>query len=309
MHRPSSVRCARVLGIAALAGTLWLVPVSAQSSARSPAEPSVRIEEGSEADLAAFLADRNALLDEVEGRRSGNQLGSRAQAEPSIQLMLPFYRVDREAPFGETTLFALRNVESAPTLVAAQFFSVGSSLLAERSYQLEPREVVTVNLRDVPGLERGYALLTSFGGSKLAGDFFQVNPGQNFATGGLLVETEPSFGHLCRLWDIRFIEGGGFSGGTEFVVWVRNAPGFSSNDPVLVRMAYFDEAGEPAGMIHVRSSAHAFTLDTDFPWDVDFGAVEILFTPESGGGLVSGVYSAEDRYSVSIDGTCRVPLG
>lgn len=309
MHPPRSVRCARVLGIVVFAGTLWLAPASAQSPAQSRAEPSVRIEEGSEADFPAFLAEREALLEESEASKPEHEVVTRAGAEPSIQFLLPFYRVDRELPFGETTLFALRNVESDPTTVRAHFFSAGSSLLRQRDYQLAPREVVTVNLRDIPGLERGYALLTSLGGSKLAGDFFQVNPGQNFATGGLLVKTEPSFGHLCRLWDIRFLKGGGFSGGTGFVVWVRNAPGIGSDDPVLVRMAYFDEDGESAGMIHIRSSANAFTVRTDFPWQVDFGAVEILFTPESGGGLISGVYRAEDRYSVSVNGTCRVPLG
>lgn len=299
MRHRSVPRTVWVLAITLLASAVWGVP--------SQGQPPVRIDVGSEADFAAFLSERQSLLD---GGRQGSaraQPGPKAVAEPSIQFILPYYRVDRERPFGETTLFALRNVDSESTVVRANFYSPGSTLLARRDYQLDPREVATVNLRDIPNLRTGYVFMTSLGGGMLAGDYFRIDPDQNFATGGLLVETEPDGGFLCRLWDIRLIKGGGFSGGTEFELWIRNAPGFQSDDPVAVRLAYFDEAGEPAGMLLIRSSANAFTVNVDFPGQIDFGAVEILFTPESGGGLVSGMYSAEERYSIGVKGTCRIP--
>ena len=113
----------------------------------------------------------------------------------------------------------------------------------------------------------------------LWGDFFIVNPGQNFADGDNLVHIESfptgfvpgdhtfygryngaladdSREPLATTWVARYVNGGAFNGGTDFIVWreansADSGYGCASQGPAswypleAVQIAIFDEAEEP----------------------------------------------------------------
>lgn len=74
-----------------------------------------------------------------------------------------------------------------------------------------------------PELAVGYVTLRVIGAPRLDalwGDYFWVDPTQDFAEGELLVDIDRSSpcGALCTTHRMRFMNGGGFDGGTKLVV-------------------------------------------------------------------------------------------
>ena len=246
---------------------------------------------------------------------------TRALDNSSSRLLLPYYRVDRTRSDGETTLLAIRNPSPSLVRVEVEFFGLASNLLAERAYDLDPREIRTLNLRDLPalqggagGIARGYVIVSQLPrrGSPsvgVSGDYFRIDPGENFATGDRMIDMTETY--LCDAWDFRYLEGGGFSGGTTLELLVAEAPGTGDSAPVAATISLYDEAGDLQAMAELKTSARVFEVDVTeilFPRrgrnQTGFGAAVIVFSEASGGGLVAGRYSADGRYSISIPGSC-----
>lgn len=232
-------------------------------------------------------------------------------ARSTTRLLVPWYEVDRRSAGGKTTLIAVRNTQSNRLNdVTIDFHSVDGELLAQRDVELGPLETVTLNLRsirdleaDSDGIARGYAIVDSFW--NVTGDSFQVTPGQNFATGERLAD------NLCDEWDLRFLSGGGFGGGTDVKLYVRNPLGGDpqSDDPT-VRVTAVTESGDVIGSrnLFLEDRAQALTAD-DILAPLGgapscCGSLIFDFAREADGGFVQGTYSAEDRYSVGLQGTC-----
>lgn len=293
------------------------------AQARSDQPPSdqvrsdlVRFEVADEAGRQRYSEWKAEILSGTGGR---HRLAVKGVAEDTSQLILPIFRVDREAAGGTTTLWAVRNADTSSTTIQVAYLDEFLDTFATRSYTLDPTEVRTVNLRDVPGLpfadlegiSRGMAIITGPVGADLSGDFFQVDPAGNFATGDRLVDAEDLY--LCDLWDIRYLQGGIFTGGTVLTMLLNQVGPMGPMDDPQVSMEFRDEAGGFIGVIDVYAIVNVLELPLSIlteliPTAAPFGSVEILFPPATMGGFVAGIYSAEGRFSIGMEGTCLVEV-
>jgi hypothetical protein len=102
------------------------------------------------------------------------------------------------------------------------------------------------------GFKTGYVTLDSWPADAMTGDYFRVDPTNNFASGDELVNPERS---PCLHWDSRFFNGGVFSGGTTFTFLVRgNSTGGIS--PVAVGQVYDDR--NASGTVQIYTADNAF---------------------------------------------------
>jgi hypothetical protein len=163
-----------------------------------------------------------------------------------------------------------------------------------------------------PELATGYVTFRVVGNPRpdvLWGDYFWVDPGQDFAEGELLVNIDRSSpcGDLCDLHRMRFIDGAGFDGGTKLVVWSpkRLQPAPDANAAtvrnLLTLSGFHKEPGEkfdermlellPVQLIDVRD----LMLDENFGW-LDMASDDEIY--------VGVRYSASHRYSVTLQTWC-----
>ncbi|MCG8456710.1 MAG: hypothetical protein MI919_10555 [Holophagales bacterium] len=237
--------------------------------------------------------------------------------EATQRLLLPFYSVDKTNPSGDSTLFAVRNEGLSQITVTASFYEIDSPQAPQRTeiYLLQAKQIRTVQIRDVPNLEvdpdgfaRGYVIFETGGVDQLIhGDYFQVTPGERFATGGRLVDVSGGpFDELCNNVSVRFLDGGGFTGGTQIVYWL-NAT--SVPLPInTITYSIYEEAGvAPVFTSNLPISTVAGEVDIDQLLGgsgVSFGAVEIQFAGELEGHVFSTM-SASNEFSVRVEATCR----
>jgi hypothetical protein len=255
----------------------------------------------------------------------GGDLAPRATDFPADSFMVPLFRVDRGNPFGETTLIAVRNVTdqghdvNISYWVDHAFDPFGDPDLIQ-SFSLSPGQTVPINLRDLPEITGGQGgddlvrgwLIVEHGdgvGDALSADWFQVNPDQNFATGGRMVDTDHSY--TCTQWDFRYITGGAFDGGTRLGVFIDTPLGFGTPS---FTVDFISEAGAFQGAVIVSTNRQVLELDVESDLlallagsPPDSGGMVITFAGGTNGGLVTGTYSAEDRYSIGLNGACIVP--
>lgn len=224
--------------------------------------------------------------------------------------LLPFYEVDTAGAL--TTLLAARNAFDVPNTIDVTYFDRAGAMVHAETFDVAPLGVVTRNLRDVAalpaetdGVRRGFALIEA--DQPLSGDFFRVDPAQNFAAGDRLVLAAEA---LCDLWDFRFLRGGGFSGGTDLVLYVDTPLGLDLASTPSITVVAYDEAGNELGAVDfwtqdvVNEMTAADVLEVlDEPL-VNAGVFDVFFNDGTGGGLVYGTYSAEGRYSIGMHGTC-----
>jgi len=225
--------------------------------------------------------------------------------------ILPWFEVDTVAPDGTTTLMALHNVaDQSETDVHLSYFNTAGDLVFEDEELLDPGQIRTINLRDIPSLAtssrrfaRGYVVVETDG--ELAADYFQVNPKANFATGGRLAST------ICRSWELRFLQGGGFSGGTRLQLYVSEPLGADpGTSPPSASIRISDESGERYGTVSVYTADPVVQIDVadllaTLPGrGPSFGALDVMFSDLTTGGIVQGTYRAQSRYSVSVPGSC-----
>jgi uncharacterized repeat protein (TIGR01451 family) len=163
-----------------------------------------------------------------------------------------------------------------------------------------------------PELAAGYVTLRIKGAPRpqaLWGDYFWVDPEQDFAEGELLVNINKTAdcGDLCDTHRMRFIEGGGFDGGTKLVIWSAKQlqPAPNANSATLRNLlslsAFHREPGEqfderilellPVELVSVRD----LFLAENFGW-MDLASDEEIY--------VGVRYSANNRYSVAFQTWC-----
>jgi hypothetical protein len=176
---------------------------------------------------------------------------------------------------------------------------------------LDPFETRTFNLRDNPGLAadgdgfaRGFVEITTTGNSDqtpvLAGDYFQVDVGDNFATGDRLVRGSD----LCDDATVRFLELPLPGSGTRLTVWIANPRGSGPADPPSFTVRVFDEPGNEVGVpTEFRVDAHALELEASLLSALSFGTLRFDFG-NSNGGTVYAESSAQGRFSIGVTSQC-----
>lgn len=235
------------------------------------------------------------------------------------QLVLPYFEVDTQDPGGTTVLYAIRNESTSAIEVDIKYYEIDSPFSPQRTDRvtLAAKAIKPVNLRDVQNLEidgdgfkRGYVRFQVVGGADvLAGDFFRVDPDDNFASGYRLVNVDPTSpaDERCSILTFRFLRGGLFSGGTRIYYWLDLA-----ELPQADTIAYsvYNEAGTLintgtlANIDRVASKIDVDQLLVGPAAGLASGAIEFQF---SGGvvGHVAGAINASGRFSVGFEGVCR----
>ncbi len=137
---------------------------------------------------------------------------------------------------------------------------------------------------------------------KFYGDYFRITPLEDFATGGTLIRTGTDTGKpdLCRHWATRFLVGGGFSGGSQFAFY---SAGHREELSEVATGKVYDQEGNFLRTVSI-TGGQSMEVDAEH---LDLGAtagtIEWTFT-EGGVGRISTTYSANGRYSVSLQGEC-----
>jgi hypothetical protein len=238
---------------------------------------------------------------------------------PGKALFVPYYEVDRSRPDGKTTLIAVRNTSVTGTVTATMSF-YGADHLHPAAHtttlRLGPREVRTFNLRDLPltGAAARGAVGISVSGlpvetpGMLTGDYFLVDPSQSFAVGErMLVADDRDYG--CTRWEMRYLQGGAFTGGTELRYFVGRPQGTGPGVGPTMLVRVVDEAGRLQGTVRVFTNRHVGTLRVsdllrELPGASPFGALEIELAGAAGRGVITGMMSASGRFAVGLDGAC-----
>lgn len=258
------------------------------------------------ADLATFEATFTPGGTPVEFAQSAVDKNS----FPDTGLVLPFYVVDTDRPGGVTTLFAVRNRLDSDIVIDLTIFDSDGVAFSDTSELIRANETLSINLRDrLPedtGLRAGavfavVAIAEEETGQILTGDYFIVDPSNDFADGDTLSNIETAY---CDSWDVRFLNGGPFDGGTLLrVATLEDSPSVGST---LLEGNVYDEAGDFIGTATIVSNGSAIG-------DIDlgtinglpaFGSMELNFDNEDGGGSISVVHSALSRYSIGMKGFC-----
>jgi hypothetical protein len=262
-----------------------------------------------------------------------------AQLRPSSDLLLPWFEVDLE-PSGMTTLFAVGNASEKPVEVLATLRTNWGIAILEVPFTLQPDEIRTVNLRDWlhaeslaeasgqaspkdklyygsevrPGRAVGSVTLRIQGEARdaLWGDWFVVDAAGGVARGENLVDIDRSGAHsaLCRRHLLRYLNGGGFAGDTEVIVW-RETQGMPSANPggtpdgtgirLTAEASVLSEPGRPVESRQIELQALDKITVADLGLEESFGALRI----ETADDVFIGLrHSAENRYSVALQAYC-----
>ena len=177
---------------------------------------------------------------------------------PASRLLLPFFRVDTGNPDGENTFFAIRNESANSVEIQVRYYASDrphAPQFTPPPQTLTARQVVSFAVSTVPdlvtdfdGFATGYATIETLGGEAvLHGDTFQLNPDQAFATGQSLLDIsanpQGSENDLCSVFTARFLNGGGFDGGTLLNIWLDAAVQPDPAEPILFYTVY-NQAGD-----------------------------------------------------------------
>ncbi len=231
---------------------------------------------------------------------------------PDIQIV-PLFEVDTSSVSGTTTLFAVRNLTGSSRGVDITYYTVDG--LEQRSdfINLDARETHTVNVRDVAGLDtdpdgfkRGYievfGIADTDGSPTFAGDFFQVDVGDDFATG----ERMRRLSEACEVESLRFLEFALPGSGTEITVWLQFPQGTGAGDPSSLVVRRYDEAGNFLGTTSFKTNDHVLQISASDLAAVPFGTFELDFG-NSGRGFGYAESATQGRFSVGVDSQCEIP--
>lgn len=257
-------------------------------------------------------------------------------AEPKLELpaqalLLPFFEVNKLDPTAETTLFSVRNVSAtSSTDLLVIYRDVAGVDQSFSPVGLDPGQTLSININDVPGLDvdidgvaRGYALVQindlrrgDEPGAKgiigpppqlpaLVGDYFQVIQNEDFASGDrMLIGDNGSVQDFCSFMEARFLNGGAFSGGTDFLFFIDSPQGNDpDNDPPSALISVIDEAGTLFETVELYSADNVLKLPVSAITALAFGTLDIAFSGTSG--FVNTTYSAQGRFSVGMDAVCK----
>lgn len=223
------------------------------------------------------------------------------------ELILPGYGVDLADPDGPTTLLGLRNTSAGPLAFEVEYHGNEVTdtprrvdpveLAAGATFATDVRHDPTGLDPDADGFAEGLMFIRRGDGAlPLEGDYFQVDSGNDFATGNRLVRPED----FCHVQEIRFLD---FGDGTQLRVLIdlpRDA------EEASFSYDFYDQSGELISSGDYVTSDHLNVIDAASiaPAGVRFGTVVFDFTAAAGG-WVSGRYSAFGRFSVELGAACR----
>lgn len=245
---------------------------------------------------------------------SGVATATFAEVTTGERLVLPLYEVEVGDPSGATTLFALRNESPSPVDVSISYYEVDAPQAPQRTetVTLVGKEVYPINVRDVPDLEvdpdgiaRGYVVFQGPEGFLgLHGDYFQVTPGDAFATGYRLLNADRD---PCSTFSVRFLSGGAFSGGTELLLWL-SVGELPLPEAAVSYAIYSEQGGVPLkfDFLDFDVAARRFSVD-EILGEVEglsSGVVEIQLADGLDGHLAATM-SASGLYSVGLEAACR----
>ncbi|MEM6795587.1 MAG: hypothetical protein AAF725_16530 [Acidobacteriota bacterium] len=244
-------------------------------------------------------------------------------------LLLPYFEVDTTNPQGLTTLWSLRNNSLQEVDVEVLYFETDSPQAPQRRdvFTLAAKAIRTADVRFVPNLEvdadgvaRGYVIFRGLeGADALQGDTFTITPDQNFASGQRLLNIDSTSPNqeLCSSSTVRFLLGGGFTGGTNFRIWFEaDSTPMGGDDAIVSYSVYSEAGGSPVFTTDLPSQQNSFEVDIETllgpaQGAVNFGALEFSFSgmvddpPRNRLGHVSATLDALGAYSVGIEATCN----
>ena len=272
---------------AALAQTQ--IELSTERLAERPATPKVERSEG-----AASFFDR---------------FGVKSNEPGTGVWFIPRFQIDQSPGQATTTLWSARNERPGSGSINVQAIYVDQTIepLLVDEFVLDEDEIATFNLSLFPelvnpgGISTG--LVVIFTDGPISVDTFQIDPANNFATGDVAV-----FGdEFCTNWQVRFLDFGGLSGGSELSFLIDVPQGALPEDPPSIEGEVFDQGG---------NFLNSFTIRTEFSvldipaldlvlGGTKFGAIELRILGNFPGGFVSVRHSAFGLFSVGLTGICR----
>jgi hypothetical protein len=182
-------------------------------------------------------------------------------------------------------------------------------LAAAASGQASPKDDLYYSTEIQPDLAVGYVTLRTqlSRPDALWGDWFVVDVGGNLARGDVLVNIDRSVGclGLCQRHILRYLNGGGFDGGSEVVIW-RETVGQPSADPEGGARMQADATAlsEPGLVIENRQLSLLpveKVLVSDLGLREPFGSLDIEAETET---FIGIQHTAENRYSVAYQTYC-----
>ncbi len=171
----------------------------------------------------------------------------------SARLLLPFFESNFTDVDGIETLFSVRNQDTSPVDIVIRYYEVNRPTTPQlvEEITLPPKRTSTHVIRlknvvrDDDGVARGYAIIEA-DRPVITGDYFRVNDSENFAAGDRLVNADISSAHyaLCQRLTSRAFQGGSFSGGTVFTIFVEDDQPIPIDSPeAIVSYRVYNEAG------------------------------------------------------------------
>ncbi len=269
-------------------------------------------------DLRAYADSVKASVAPAAGPFS---LAGRSTGGASDVLLVPYYEVDPKNTSGPDTLFAIHNETDQDLPVRILYLTrEGAEEQRADEISLGARATRTINLRDVPGLAvdadgiaRGLVVLGVVGAANdtssnlLSGDFFYVDSRTDYATGSNLanLSIDDPGNELCAEWGTRFLNGGAFSGRTDYRIVVDMPQGSAEFDSPTAIGTIYDEAGTAVQSFEIRTDLSTFHLSAAdvVPAGMPFGSLAIRFPSTKG--LVLAEHSGFNRLSIALKAACR----
>ena len=197
----------------------------------------------------------------------------------------------------------MTNVGETGSTVDIAYYDVYGEQMWMESVELGVNETFTRNIRDVvghltpeaDGVARGYVQLQ--GGLWMTVDYFQVDPGNAYAIGDRALATDSELS--CEYLQVRFMDGGAFTGGTELVFFF-DADSSADRD---YRVWLYTEGG---GMRKYQAATGSFKkvrkfTMSDFGLWWDFGMMRIRIVQ---GGTVVARMNASGQFSLGLKAVC-----
>ncbi len=196
----------------------------------------------------------------------------------------------------------------APPLAAAELAHLQAALSGRQS----PKDGLYYATEIAPNRAAGYVTLRAQGSrpDALWGDFFVVDTAQDFAQGDNLVDigrANACRGGLCRRHAVRFLDGGGFDGGTEVVIWTdrrgtpSREPGIANQELVFIASGAYDEPGRHIDARDLRLLPVEKVAVSELGLSAPFGWLDLTTDTES---FVGVSYSAYNRYALALQSWC-----
>lgn len=235
-------------------------------------------------------------------------LARAASMTPGSIFIIPYYEVSTIDPLAEVALMSIRAEEGASPEIEFYPAAEDEPIYLTKVVDLAAKEMWTANLRDqlagVPGVPSG--VVTGWIGvvstNPVSVDSFQIFPSEAFATGANAFK----FADLCESWRVRFLIGGGFSGGTQIMLFALDPQGGdSSTDPPTFEGEVYDEDGNLLNTFAVWTSENTRLRPASgfVAGDENFGSIDVrVLSPN--GGYAAATHDASGLYSAGLKGYC-----